>query len=192
VIRLLLLVLVLGAPEMGSATTEGPGLDLGGDFGVATASARGVSTERMELDLSVEAPGEDVVVAHLIEPGGGQEAIPLVGRGGGVFGITTEVRRVDYVVVFEIVRQPSSQSPPVRITDLGVAPALLGAEEGNEREEDGVSNTTRMWGWAGLGLAATALAVLALWALPDRKGRADRPPPNDPPEVEEEPTPAEA
>jgi hypothetical protein len=169
VIRLLLLVVVLASPP----TTEGPGLDLGGEFGIASASAHGLSDERMNLELRVEAPGEEVVVAHLIEPGGDQQTVPLVGRGGGVFGITTEVRRVDYVVVFEIVKQPPAQSPPRRLTDLGVAPALLGVADGGADEDDGVSNTTRMWGWAALGLAATALAVLAVWALPDRQRRAE-------------------
>ena len=32
--------------------------------------------------------------------------------------------------------------------------------------------STRQWGWAGLGLAAAALTLVALWALPDRRRRA--------------------
>jgi hypothetical protein len=113
------------------------------------------------------------LVAHLIEPGGTQETIPLSSRGTGVFGIRTEVRKTDYLVVFEALEGSlASQSQPFRLTDLGVDPALVGVLTLPPSEEEEISEATRQWGWAGLGLAAAALTLVALWALPDRRRRA--------------------
>ena len=39
-------------------------------------------------------------------------------------------------------------------------------------DDEEFSDSTRQWGWAGLGLAAAALTLVALWALPDRRRRA--------------------
>ncbi|HKY48946.1 MAG TPA: hypothetical protein VJQ79_13295, partial [Acidimicrobiia bacterium] len=103
-----------------------------------------------------------------------QETIPLSSRGTGVFGIRTEVRKTDYLVVFEALEgSVASQSQPFRLTDLGVDPALVGvlALPPSEDDEE-ISEATRQWGWAGLGLAAAALTLVALWALPDRRRRA--------------------
>jgi hypothetical protein len=166
-------ILMFAGP--GLADLAGTGVEVGGGFGRATASATSLSTSTIELDLSVEADSADTVVAHLIEPGGTQETLPLVPRGGGVFGIRTEVRKIDHVVVFESLDgQDSSQSQPVRLTELGVNPAVLGVKAVPSTAPDEFSDTTRQWGWAGLGLAAIALTLVALWALPDRRRRAAR------------------
>jgi hypothetical protein len=125
----------------------------------------------MELDIEVEADPLAVVVAHLIEPGSGQDTLPLRSRESGVFGITTEVRRADYVVVFELVGEIGVQSQPVSLTQLGVDLAVLGVESPTEAEEP--VSTSEQWGWAGLGLGAAALAFLSFWALPDRRKKAD-------------------
>jgi hypothetical protein len=66
----------------------------------------------------------------------------------------------------------ASQSPPVRLTDLGVDPALVGVLGTPPPVDEEISDSTRQWGWAGLGLAALALTMVALWALPDRRRRA--------------------
>ena len=152
----------------GSVDTVG-GVELGGVFGKARASASELTAATIELNLEVEADPEAVVVSHLIEPGGQQETLPLVSRGSGIFGIRTEVRKIDYVVVFEIVGGLAAQSQPLRLTELGVEPALLGILPTLATDPDEVTTATRQWGWAGLGLAAAALAVLAFWALPDRR-----------------------
>lgn len=162
---------------------------LGGAFGEASASGRQVSAANIEVDLTVEATEVEAVVAHLIEPGAEQETVPLVDRGGGVFGIILELRKADYVVVFEtFANGVSNQSQPLRLTELGLDPALIGVLPFPTTTVSEYSTGTRMWGWAGLALAALALALLAWWALPDR---APRPPPEpepvDPVPVDPEP-----
>ena len=164
--------LLTAAPALAIPTDEG--VELGGVFGHAAASATSLSSETIQLELEVEADEDAALVAHLIDPGGTQETIPLSSRGTGVFGIRTEVRKTDYLVVFEALEgSVASQSQPFRLTDLGVDPALVGvlALPPSEDDEE-ISEATRQWGWAGLGLAAAALTLVALWALPDRRRRA--------------------
>ena len=104
-----------------------PGVDLGGFFGNANASATQSSSDRIELRLSVEAEAGEAVVAHLIEPGGEQQTFPLPETSSGLYLIITEVRKVNFIVVFELVsREAGGQSQPLLLTDLGVAPAVLG------------------------------------------------------------------
>ena len=165
------LVLIDGASAV--AAVPSSGVELGGDFGLAVASATGLTSDTMELDLQVEANRDATVVAHLIEPGGTQETVPLASRDDGAFGIRTEVRKTDYLVVFEAIEgSVGTQSQPVRLTDLGVDPALVGLLTLPPENDDEISDSTRQWGWAGLGLAALALTMVALWALPDRRRRA--------------------
>ncbi|HUP16627.1 MAG TPA: hypothetical protein VM848_11335 [Acidimicrobiia bacterium] len=164
-------VLFSAAPALAIPAEEG--VELGGVFGRAVASATSLSSDTIQLDLGVEADEDAALVAHLIEPGGTQETIPLSSRGIGVFGIRTEVRKTDYLVVFEALEGSlASQSQPFRLTDLGVDPALVGVLTLPPTEDEEFSDTTRQWGWAGLGLAAAALTLVALWALPDRRRRA--------------------
>jgi len=149
---------------------------LGGGFGEASASGSQASAATIEVELRVEAANAEAVVAHLIEPGAGQQTVPLVDRGAGVHGIIIEVRKADYLVVFEsFANGVSTQSQPLRLTELGLDPALIGVLPFPPTTEPEFSSDTRMWGWAGLALAALALALLAWWALPDR---------TTPPEVE--------
>jgi hypothetical protein len=157
---------------------------VGGVFGEASASGRQIGAATIEVDLTVEATAEvEAVVAHLIEPGAEQETVPLVDRGGGVFGIIVELRKADYVVVFETFADGvSNQSQPLRLTEMGLDPALLGVLPFPTTTAPEYSSSTRMWGWAGLALAALALALLAWWALPDRAV---------PPHHETEPEPAD-
>jgi hypothetical protein len=167
----LAVVLFAAAPALAVPVDEG--VELGGVFGHAVASATSLSSDTIQLDLEVEADEDAALVAHLIDPGGTQETIPLSSRGTGVFGIRTEVRKTDYLVVFEALEGSlASQSQPFRLTDLGVDPALVGLLTLPPSEEEEISEATRQWGWAGLGLAAAALTLVALWALPDRRRRA--------------------
>jgi hypothetical protein len=167
----LAVALLTAAPALAVPADEG--VELGGVFGRAVASATSQSSDTIQLDLEVEADEDAALVAHLIEPGGTQETIPLSSRGTGVFGIRTEVRKTDYLVVFEALEGSlASQSQPLRLTDLGVDPALVGVLTLPTTDVDEFSESTRQWGWAGLGLAAAALTLVALWALPDRRRRA--------------------
>jgi hypothetical protein len=171
VLALALAVALLTAARAAALPAD-EGVELGGVFGHAIASATSTSSDTIQLDLVVEADEDAALVAHLIEPGGTQETIPLLSRGTGVFGIRTEVRKTDYLVVFEALEGSlASQSQPFRLTDLGVDPALVGVLTLPPSEEEEISEATRQWGWAGLGLAAAALTLVALWALPDRRRR---------------------
>jgi hypothetical protein len=167
----LAVALLIAVPALGVPADEG--VELGGVFGHAVATATSLSSDTIQLELEVEADEDAALVAHLIDPGGTQETIPLSSRGTGVFGIRTEVRKTDYLVVFEALEGSlASQSQPFRLTDLGVDPALVGVLTLPASEEEEISAATQQWGWAGLGLAAAALTLVALWALPDRRRRA--------------------
>ena len=166
----LAVALLSAAPALAVPADEG--VELGGVFGNAVATATSLSSDTIQLELEVEADEDAALVAHLIDPGGTQETIPLSSRGTGVFGIRTEVRKTDYLVVFEALEGSlASQSQPFRLTDLGVDPALVGVLTLPPTEEEEISAATRQWGWAGLGLAAAALTLIALWALPDSRRR---------------------
>ena len=123
----------------------------------------------MEIDLSVSAPPGGSVVAHVIEPGGRQQTFALRERSSGRYGGVFEVGRIDLVVVFEALDGAGTQSDPVRLTDIGLDRALLGAlPVAPPTTASGVSSQTRVWGWLGLAMGAASLAALALWALPDK------------------------
>lgn len=164
----LLLALTLSTMALPAmASTEG--VDLGGDLGTARASANQIDASTIELTLEVEADGGATVVGYLIEPGDGQATYPLVEREEGIYRLNIEVRRVNYVVVFELIKPDiARQSQPYLLTDLGVRPSVLGITNGGAFVEGG-SDNTRLWGWAGLGLGALALLGVAIWAWPERK-----------------------
>jgi hypothetical protein len=74
-----------------------------------------------------------------------------------------------------------TQSEPLRLTDIGLDRALLGAlpvAPTTTTTVPGMSSSTRQWGWLALAMGALSLAALALWALPDR------PPPTDDPRTQ--------
>lgn len=152
------------------ALASNEGVDLGGDFGTARASARQIDASKIELTLELEAEGGATVVGYLIEPGDGQGTYPLVERADGLYRVNVEVRRVNYVVVFELIQpEITRQSQPLLLTDLGVRPSVLGIPNG--AAVDTATDKTRQWGWAGLGLGALALLGVAIWAWPERKPR---------------------
>lgn len=141
-------------------------VDLGAGFGPATATVVSASEQSMIVDLRVEvAVSADSVVVHLALPEEDTITIPMVPRDDGTYGVTTEIKPADYVVVFEAVGNPGAQSEPVSLTDIG---ADLGPGFPETTESVGRSPGTQRWLWLGVALGAASLSVLAFWVLGGR------------------------
>lgn len=84
-----------------------------------------------------------------------------------MYGITTELPAKNYAVVFEAIGSDEDLSKPALISDLG---ADFGGNDvptpsTEPPEEEGLSPETERLGWLALALAASSLAVLALWVI---------------------------
>lgn len=158
-------------------------LQLGGGFGEASAEVESLSTRSMIVDVQVEvAVSADAVVAHLSFDNDPSVAIPLLDRGGGLFGVRTELEPKNYQVVFEAVGSPGELSDPVSLVALGASldlPAQPATRVDEGGEEEALSTETRRMGWLALALGAASLSVLAFWAL---AGRDEEEPSEGPPE----------
>lgn len=170
-------------------------VELGGGFGTASATIVSEADDSfiVEIEVEVGAPA-DTVVAHLSLPGEETIIIPLVPRDDGLFGVTTELKQANYVVVFEVVDAGGAQSSPMSLSELGVVlddelTSDPGAEPGENRE-------ARRWLWLGVALGAASLSLLAFWVLGGKdQAEADEAPthvdPEDPPAeepIEDDPT----
>ena len=149
-------------------------VELGGAFGSASATVESLGEVSMIVDLEVEVKvSAAAVVAHLAFDDDPTVALPLLDRGGGVFGIRTELAPKNYLVVFEAIGDPGGLSQAVSLTELG---ADLGPSRGsgtNSTEGDGLSSETRGTGWVALALGAASLSALAFWVLGDRDKREE-------------------
>lgn len=149
---------------------------LGGSFGEASADGRLVAGG-LEADFEVEVAGTPAaVVVHVVDPGHDQQTFSLIERGGGRWGGIAVVEPNNYVIVFEALYADGDGelSDPTTLSELGVDPEVLGitvepAPGGDE--EEGLSKASLRRLWAAVALGATALALLAVWALGDRKDR---------------------
>lgn len=149
-------------------------VEIGGSFGLATATVEAISDSSMTIDIEVEVKtSAQAVVAHLAFEDEPTVTLPLLGRGGGVFGIRTELEPKNYLVVFEAVGDPDGLSDPVSLEDLGADLDTGGDDTSSGGEgDDGISDETKRLGWLALALAAGSLSALAFWALGDR-GKAE-------------------
>lgn len=145
-------------------------IQLGGSFGEATGSTVSLGDTNMVVDLEVEVlVSAQSVVAHLSLPDD-MMVISLVHRGGGVYGIRTELPRKDYIIVFEALGDRGGLSPATNLSSMGVQLAVV-PEETVDEDDDGLSRGTRRWGWLALALGAGSLSALAFWALGARGDR---------------------
>lgn len=153
-------------------------VQLGGAFGSASAEVDQLTETSMIVDIQVEvATSATAVVAHLAFDDDRQLTLPLLDRGGGVFGTRTELEPKNYFVVFEALGTPSSISQPTSLTDLGAdldQPFVATMPE-DSADEVGLSRETQRIGWLALALAAGSLSALAFWALGDRKAGDEGP-----------------
>jgi hypothetical protein len=125
----------------------------------------------IEVEIRVSA---QAVVAHLGFEDDPTLALPLLDRGGGVFGIRTELDPKNYIVVFEAVGAEDALSRPVSLVELGadLSPDVPGVPPTTE-EDGGLSSGARQLGWLALALGAASLSALALWVLGGRDKSAD-------------------
>jgi hypothetical protein len=153
---------------------------LGSPFVDAVAvGERAGSDVRVDLEVEVEALNVSTVFAHVLDPGGEQFTTPLNERGPGRYGAVITLPPADLVVVFEALAVGESVlSQPSTLTELGLDAALLEGERpfasvGPEPDRDeGLTTTTRRWGWAALAAVATSLALLAFWAAGPRRAQS--------------------
>lgn len=139
---------------------------LGGIFGSASAEIDSVEDSVMVVDLSVEVLSTtDTVVAHLSFEDDPTLTLPLLERGGGSFGITTELEVKNYLVTFEVVGEETSE--PVSLVELG---ADLVPESGptTTTEPGELSDASQRALWLAIALGAASLSVLAFWVLGGR------------------------
>ena len=144
-------------------------VELGGGFGTATATVVSTTEQSTIVEIHVEvAASADAVVAHLTLSGEETVTVPMLPRGDGVFGVTTEIRSADYVVVFEAVGDPGAQSQPVRLSELGLDFDSGQVATSTTVEDEQASSGTQRWLWLGVALGAASLSALAFWVLGGR------------------------
>ncbi len=140
-------------------------VNLGGGFGNASAEVISMTDESMEIEVRVEVQNTaDAVVVHFVLSDEDPVTLPLVSRGNGVFGITTELKPANYQVLFETLGDTSVQSQPVSLTDLGADIGDTG-DQVTSTTDGGFSSATQGWGWLAMAFGAASLAALAFWAL---------------------------
>lgn len=150
-------------------------VELGGAFGSASATVESLEDTVMLVDIEVEVSvSAQSVVAHLTFDDDAPLALPLLDRGGGVFGTRTELEPKNYIVIFEAVGAGDGLSRPVSLVELGAdltpdVPGVTPVTEG----DDGLSSVTLRFGWLALALGAASLSVLALWVLGGRGKSTD-------------------
>lgn len=149
-------------------------LALAAVFGAAEAEAVVVDSDTVEYAVSVEAEPRTSVVLHALDPGSEQLTVAMLETSTGLYRTRFESRPVDYVIVFEDLTT-GSQSDPVRLSDLGVAPELVG-RPGDPGDPGGAEPDPSL-GWLALGLGLASLSALAFWALGgDRRRSSDEEP----------------
>lgn len=149
-------------------------VEIGGSFGMASAEIDSISDASMTIDIEVEVTtSAQAVVAHLSFDGETDVTLPLLDRGGGTFGIRTELEPVNYLVVFEAIGEAGGLSDPASLEEMGAEFGRDGVGGSGGGDDDGISDDTRQAGWLALALVAAALSALAFWVLGGREGESE-------------------
>lgn len=145
-------------------------VQLSGAFGFAKAELLERSLDSMTVDLEVDVlVSVDAVVAHLSFDGEPELTLPLLDRGDGVFGLTTQLAPRNYVVVFDAIGPRGEVSDPVTLHQLGVDLVSNSGVQTGTTEAEGLTEATRRVGWLAVAFAAASLSALAVWVLGDRE-----------------------
>jgi hypothetical protein len=160
-------------------------VELGGGFGTASAIVVSTTQQSMVIEMHVEVDvSVDSVVAHLTLPGDDPITLPMLLRDDGSYGVTTELKTAEYVVVFEAIGSPGARSEPVGLSELGVELGTGDDLSTTTEPDEGRSPATQRWLWLGVGLGAASLSALAFWVLggredPDGDHVPDQPSPGE-------------
>ena len=144
-------------------------VEVGAGFGSASASVVSMTDQSMIVDVRVEVETTaDSVVAHFALPDEDTITIPMLERDDGAYGVTTEVKPANYIVMFEAIGDPGAESDQVSLTDLGVDLSSTADPTTTTTTED-LSAGTQQWLWLGVALGAASLSALAFWVLGGRE-----------------------
>lgn len=149
---------------------------LGGSFGSASASVESSVDGFMTIDLQVEVNvSAEAVVAHLSFDTDRELIIPLLDRGGGLYGTITQLERKNYYVAFEVIGPEGDVSDPVSLADMGVdlSPEVGPATTTTAPQDEGLGSESRSLLWLTVALAAASLSALAFWVLGGRDASED-------------------
>lgn len=148
---------------------------LGGVFGSAGATVESIDDDVAVVDLQVEVMGASgSVVAHLTFDNSEDLTLPLLDRGDGTFGITTELEPKNYMVVFEVVGESSSE--PVSLTELGAELIAESETTTTNPEDESLGEESRQSLWLAIALGAGSLSLLAFWVLGGRDEKREETP----------------
>jgi hypothetical protein len=143
-------------------------VQLGGAFGTASAELLEQTPTSITIDLQVEVlVSVDAVVAHLSFDGEPELTLPLLDRGDGVFGLTTQLESRNFVVVFDAIGSRGEVSDPVTLHQLGVDLVSGSGTGSGATEPEGLTEATQRVGWLAVAFAAASLSALAVWVLGD-------------------------
>lgn len=142
-------------------------VEMGASFGNASAELVSTSSNAIEVELRVEVTvSAEAVVAHLVFEDRPELTLPLLHRGGGEYGIITELEPVNYRLVFEIIGPDPARSEQRSLMELGLVFAGDGdAATTTTQDVDRMSDENRGWLWLAIAFGAAALSALAFWAL---------------------------
>ena len=156
---------------------------LGGVFGSASATVESMDDEIMVVEVEVEVLGSvESVVAHLSFQDEPILTLPLLDRGGGTYGLRTELEPKNYMVVFEAIGADPQRSDPVSLTRMGADLGPSSAGTATTLGDEELSDESRQFLWLAVALGAASLSLLAFWVLGSRDDDAAA---EDTPEADE-------
>lgn len=145
---------------------------LGGAFGSATATVESVDGDVMVVNMEVEVlASAQSVVAHLSFDNDQVLTFPMLDRGGGLFGLTTELETKNYLVVFEVLGSESPSSDPVSLTQMGAEYGQDSSGTTTTTEAEGISNENQQMLWLAIAAGAASLSLLAFWVLGPKQSK---------------------
>lgn len=141
-------------------------IELGAGFGAASAELISTSSNAIEVDLRVEVTqSAETVIAHFVAEGESPIALPLLQREPGVFGIRTELKPINYRVVFELFGPDPAQSEPRSLVELGIEFPVGVPESTTTTDPEDLPEGVTRWLWLAIAFGAASLSALAFWVL---------------------------